>query len=1785
MCFMFLLSCNTGNQLEVNKDNFTKDIEQKQNLVFAFNKDLYPDSLLYKWDSTEYVTFSPQVAGSFKWNSSSELTFSPAVSFEPETEYMATINKAVLSKSKNKYSIKDKTIKFHTAALGVEQANITWSRGQNISNVMVQLDIDFNYEVDVTSASANIKLSSKGNAITANTINSGNDKRVSLQIMPVNELDEETPLDIKIEQGVVIAENGKKSATDTLIEAFIPSRFNLAINNISSQHTGEQGIVTISTSQPIVEEGLKKLIRLEPAIPFEIETTESSIIITSDKFSLTGKYELTVSKKAEGTFGGRMKEDFVEQISFKKLAPSIKFANTNGMYLSTKGNRNISLKIASVSKVKLEIIKIYENNIEQFLRRSKSYGYSYDEEEEDYNHYRYYRTDDLGDEVFSQEYDVAKLPRTGGVSLLNLDFTDKIKSFDGTYIVKVASTEESWVQESKILNFSDIGLIVKAEDNNVYVFANSIRHATAMQGVKVSFISTTNQLLDVVTTDNEGVAKITDLKNKYPGFKVGLVTAKKDGEFSFISTYKHGVETSRFDVGGRYPNATGLNAMIYAERNLYRPGEKIHASTIIRDEAWRNPGEIPVILQLEMPNGKDLTTSRKILNSEGSCEVSFDLPATTITGPYTLKVLTGNNVLLNSYTISVEDFVPDRIKSVLSLDKEEYKHGDSILATLQVDNLFGTPASGRNWQAEMNLDQTEFKAAAFADYSFDITNNADYPYGYKDGKTNDAGTAKFSFSIRKELKGTGMLQGNIMATAFDETSRPVHRYSHFKVYTQPVFIGVKNSDYYIGTRTPHKIKLVAVDKNGKAQNGVKTNVKLIKKQWHSVIQQSGNSYRYVSQKEEKVLKQGTITVSGTSTVYSFTPETSGEYEIRFSPEGSESYVSETIYAWRYGDTEYSSFEVNNEGNVTIKADKEQYNTGEDIKLLFTTPFEGRMLVTLERDHVIKHVFLSTDNKSASYTVKADDILVPNVYVTATLFRPMDDSQMPLTVAHGFKSIRVEDKAAKLPVTITSTEKSRSKTKQTIKIKTAPGAFVTIAAVDEGILQVKNFKTPDAYNYFYQKVALSTHSYDVYPFLMPEIKTRLSSTGGDGDDESSMRANPLFVNRIKNVSFWSGIKQADANGNLSYDIDIPQFSGDIRVMALAYKQKGFGCSEEHMKVADPIVISTALPRFFSPGDEALVAVTVSNTTDKEVSAGIDINVSGPLSKGNSAAQNIKIAANKEYRVVYNVNADAAIGAGKVTIAVKALNETFTHETEIAVRPAAGLQKQFTSGQVKAGNEQKIDISNNFIPASARGKLVISKSPLAEFTKDITDLVRYPYGCVEQTTSTAFPQLYYKELVKSIAQTESNDMNPGYNVREAILKLQSMQMSNGALTYWPSGGYESWWGTIYAAHFLFEAKKAGYPVNSKTLDKIEGYLVQMLKAKKTTVLYYNLNEKKEIASKEVAYSLFVLALAGKPQYSTMNYYKAHPEMLSIDSKYLLGAAYALSGQKQKVAEIIPDKFAGEESKTTFGGSFYSYIRDLAISLYALQEINPEHPQVPVLARMLSEKMRSTRYMNTQEKAFGILAMGKIAARANKTKANATLTANGKNIGNSNGEDISVNLEKYMGQAIKLKVSGTGSYYYFAETSGITADGSYKEEDSYLRARRSFYTRSGRQITDNTFKQNDLIVVQLTLEAQYNTEVENVVLTDILPAGLEIENTRLNDMPEVDWLKFWSKADYIDFRDDRVNLFTSADASKKIFYYMVRAVSPGTYKMGPVQADAMYNGEFHSYHGAGTIKVLQN
>jgi uncharacterized protein YfaS (alpha-2-macroglobulin family) len=411
----------------------------------------------------------------------------------------------------------------------------------------------------------------------------------------------------------------------------------------------------------------------------------------------------------------------------------------------------------------------------------------------------------------------------------------------------------------------------------------------------------------------------------------------------------------------------------------------------------------------------------------------------------------------------------------------------------------------------------------------------------------------------------------------------------------------------------------------------------------------------------------------------------------------------------------------------------------------------------------------------------------------------------------------------------------------------------------------------------------------------------------------------------------------------------------------------------------------------------------------------------------------------------------------------------------------------------------------------------------------------------------------------------------------------QLYNGAVTLWDGEGTEDWWATIYAAHFLIEAKKAGFDPDNSLIETMLGYIANRLKKKEMIIYYYNRNQNKKIAPKEVAYGLYVLALAGRPQVSSMNYYKSNPQILALDSKYLLSAAYAVAGDKKSFNSLLPGAFSGEESVPQTGGSYYSYVRDEAIALNALIDVDPSNSQIPEMAKHVSGKLKQRYYLSTQERAFSFLALGKLARASGKSDVTADIKVNGKTIAKINGNNWRGDKNALKGTNVELVTSGNGTLYYYWQAEGISATGSYKQEDNYIRVRRKFYDRYGREITGNTFSQNDLVIVGIMLENAYSTDVENIVITDLLPAGFEIENPRTKEIPGMDWIKNASTPTALDVRDDRIHFFVDLTRDKQMYYYAVRAVSPGQFKMGPVSADAMYNGEYHSYNGAGLIKVV--
>ena len=1776
-----MAACKTG-AVQLDKTNAKDEVPVLTNLSFRFNKALVPDSLLQQWDSTPFIQFEPAIRGRFRWEQPDKLVFSPAQPLAPATNYSFKLNKELLTYSRESSVKACDDCSFHTPDLQLVDQMVQWVAPENKPTLaQPQLDLYFNYPVQPSLIKEKLQLKAGEKALSFSITSAAADAHISVLINGSNWTDTDIEAKLELPSGLLPEGGSNATKKEISVPFLIPSPFNLMINDVIADHDGVTGTITIRSSQNISATKLSDYISVSPSVSLQFNQTDDGLELSSNDFDVNTSYTLNIRKGLKGVIGGTLKEDYAKPIAFGELEPGISFRQTKAVYLSASGSKNLEVQITNLPKVKVVISKIYEQNI----LASQRFGYSpggYD----DY----YYESGSgsdfvMGDIIYEAEIDTKTLPKLGNSRLYTFNPDNVLSDFKGIYHIKISSPNDYWVSDARFISLTDIGLIAKKGNNSIVVFANSIKTAQSLSGVNIIAYGANNQVLGTGTTDKDGVATITYIKRDQNGFNPAMIIAKTDQDFNYLPFNTTSVNTSRFEIGGKSINVSGWDAFIYPERDIYRPGETIHYNTIIRDVNWKIPGTIPVTFKWLLPNGKELKTIRKTLNEQGAVEGSLTLDEAAITGTYTLELYTSTNVFLTSKTFSVEEFMPDRIKVNTKISSNSLAPGQSAKLDIEALNFFGPPAANRKYEWEVQVKPIRYSSKRFSSYDFGISNNQlSFDKIVEEGTTNEEGKASQTYAVPTEFANNGWLKASMYTTVFDETGRPVSRMTAADIYTQAAFLGIEDDgiNYYALNR-PIVFPVVAVNKQDQPVS-VTAKIMVVKKEYKQVLVRADSYFRYESQKESKVLMEQNIAINGERSSFTYVPKQSGDYEIRLFLPGASTYVSKEFYSYGTWGISSSSFDVNPDGAIDISLDKESYKPGENMKAVFKTPFSGRMLVTVETDHLLEYKFVEVPENAVSVDLGVKEEYLPNVYITATLVKPHEQSSIPLTVAHGFQRVKVAADQRQQTVKIEAPASIRSKQTQRIVVKAAPGSEVTLAAVDNGILQVTDFSTPDAFTYFYAARALSVQSFDMYPLLFPELKARLSSTGGDGDLELSKRTNPMPAKRVKLVSYWSGIVKADGSGNASFDVPVPAFSGQIRLMAMAYKNESFGAASQPMTVADPLVISTGLPRFLSPKDSVSVPVTISNTTNQSITVTAQIQSTGPVAVVGAKQQQVSIPAQREANVLFTVVAQS-LGLSDITISAQGGNVKVDETINIGVRPLSPLQSRTGAGVVNGGSAANIVLNpGDLLPANLKYKLVVSKNPALNLGKQLQYLAQYPYGCTEQTVSIAFPQLYLDDLWQQWKGAKYGNAS-GAAVQEAIRKLKLRQLYDGGFTLWDGEVDAHWWASVYGAHFLLEAQKAGFEVDKKMIDASLSYLNNRLKSRQLITYYYNQNQEKKIAPKEVAYSLYVLSLAGKPNVATMNYYKSNPQLLSLDSKYLLSAAYALAGDKEKFQQLLPNSFSGEISVAQSGGSFYSDVRDEGIALNALVEVMPNHPQVGLMAQHISQQLSSRVYYTTQECAFSFLALGKMARAANGTNISYDLRANGKALAsNATGSLSFDNKELTGGGTVALTTRGNGKLYYFWQVEGVSASGNYKEEDQFIKVRRKFFDRYGKPIQGNQFKQNDLIIVQLTLEQAYNKTVEQIVITDLLPAGFEIENPRTKEIPGMDWIKDGATPTALDVRDDRILFFLDLFNTKQTYYYAVRAVSPGVYQLAPAAADAMYKGEYHSYNGAGSIRIVK-
>jgi alpha-2-macroglobulin len=1814
-----------------------------------------------RWTSRRELTFSPRQP------------FAPATSYRA-TLQPTLLPKPATSAAARKLP-SDATFAFHTPFLALTGARGYWAGKPGVAGAAeARLQLRFNYPVRPADVVAKLRVLANNKAVEAKLVAAAagltDEVTVALPSLGIYE-SESNPVPVSIRVAAGLPVPGAVGQTDTEqaleIGTEVPPRDALNVTEMTASFAQGQGRLNVFLTQPVVTDDVPALLTLSPAVPFTVRPLDNGFQLVGD-FAAGKSYDVTLSGNLRGTFGTTLGQEVRQTVSFGTEPPRVAFADETRLYLGAAGARNLALNLAGVRRVRVTVTKVYETNIQRFLSAEEDYGwddeatsnYSGEGGEQEYedHSYRYYDTDAVGDVLLSRTVDVKAMPRQGNARLLHLSLQELEfgSAMKGMYVIRVRDTERRWLQASQLVVVSDIGLVARQSRGGLLVIASSVKTAEPLAGVEIAAYSKNNQVVARGKTAADGTVLIQadqigagiggfnqdqsfsatgsseseenyynssnradEAANAAPDnqpttgrFELGLLTARKDKDFSVLDLQKSLVDVARFDVGGYTSNVARYMAFCYGDRDLYRPGDTIRAHTLVRTpDDWQPVTGVPLNIRLVLPTGRSYQTQRLTLDKQGAAPASFIIPPTVMTGRWTIEVLTANDVLLASRKLSVEEFLPDRMRVKVEPVRTSLMPGEVQTINVTATTLFGPPAAHRHYEVEFSLRSKTFQPKGYDDFNFTLNSS---PNGtlesvervVKEGETDDQGRSEaLTYTVPAHLQGMGLLTGTAFAAVFDETGRPVNRLTEFEVRTQPGMVGIGRFEAWRGTNQPLAVPLVILDSKGQPLSSQPLTVRVVRRVWETIVERQYGRFSYNSQPRDQVVLQQQLmsNASGRATL-DYNALASGEYEIQAWPTGTAGNggrVSASFYAYGSANTTANAFAVNNEGRVDISADKERYQVGDKAKILLKAPFKGRLLVTVERDRVLQRYSVTTTSRSASIEIPLTADCRPNVFVTVTAIRPHGAGgadASPLTVARGYQPLLVDAPAAKLPVEISVAEKSRSHRALPINIKTAPNARVTVAVVDEGILQMKDFQTPDPYAFFYQRRALEVLGYDLYPLLFPErLPGPLGSHVGGDAYNLARRVNPLTSKRVRLVSLWSGVLVADGAGNAHYTARIPQFSGAVRVMAVAYRNDAFGSAEKEVKVADPVVISAALPRFLSPTDTVTVPVTLTNTTNRAAPATATLTVGGPLRIVGSATATASLPANSEGQVRFRVAAPAGIGNGSVEVAVKALNETFHDRTELPIRPAAALTSFAESGTVAGGASQALNFgAGSFLPGTLRARLTVGRSPLARFADDLRYLIQYPYGCLEQTVSAAFPQLYYGDLARALGQgvgqpgSQPTRFNPTWHVQEAIRKLESMQQPDGSLSYWPGGTETNWWGSAYAAHFLTEAQRAGQPVSRAVLDRLLAYLNAQVRprptARETVYDAQGRPTSRIIAKREALYSLYVLALNQQADATALNYYKANLPLLGAESRYLLAAALYASGNGPAARAVVPAVFspANEAAQRNMSGDFASPVRDEAIGLLALLDVSPDHPTVPALARRLSQQLSSQRWLSTQERAFALLALGRQARRDAGSTVTATLVSGVKQLAAFNGQPLTLTAG-LTGTPVQVKTSGKGTLYFTKELEGIPLDGrSVPLTDENLMVRRQLLDRTGAPWpADHVFRQGELVVVRLTLQSAATiAEVPNVALADLLPAGLEIENPRLGAQRELDWAKSSFEPDYLDVRDDRLTLFTTATPEPKIYYYLARAVSRGSYVQAPVTAAAMYDATYRSASGGGVVRV---
>jgi alpha-2-macroglobulin len=1331
---------------------------------------------------------------------------------------------------------------------------------------------------------------------------------------------------------------------------------------------------------------------------------------------------------------------------------------------------------------------------------------------------------------------------------------------------------------------SDLGLTALSADDGVHVLVRSLADAAPVAGVEVKLVARNNEVLATLKTDAAGHARFdAGLSRGAGGLAPGLIVGSDGkGDYGFLDMRQSAFDFTDRGVKGR--NAPGpLDAFVVTERGVYRSGETVHVTTLLRDAAGVASGSLPLTLIVKRPDGVEY--KRSVVTDQGLGGRAWSVPLISGAASGTWRIAVHADPRrdpIGEASFLVEDYVPERLEVDLKGRSAVLRAGEPAEIDVSARYLYGAPGSGLEVSGEVTLQAASETAVpglkgysvGLGDEAFQAVTNE-----LEDKPTTDGqGKALVSVTV-PEAETTRPVEARIVLRVGEPGGRAVTRSITLPIAPKNPVIGVKSlfEDGALaeGSRATFDVVLAAPDGTRLARSGVTWTLSRIEQRWQW-FNQDGR-WSYDSAKVTRRASDGKVDLVANAAARISVPVQWGAYRLDVKADGMDgAQTSVTFNVGWGGDKTADTPDV-----LDMSLDKAAYGAGETMRIKLNPRVAGKatLIVVGEKVHTITTLDVPAEGLTTNLAVKPE--WGPSAYVMALSHRALDTQakRMP-SRSIGLAWFSVDRAARSLSVDLGATAKMKPRGELVLPIKIgglAAGeeAYVSVAAVDVGILNLTRYEAPDPTGYFFGQRKLGAEVRDLYGLLidgMQGVRGAIRSGGDAGASiggESPPREAPL--------ARYSGVVKVGADGTARVAFDIPAFNGTVRVMGMAWSKSRTGQASADVIVRDPVVVQATLPRFLSVGDQSRIHLAIDNVEGGAGDYVVDIDARGPVVLPVDATRRtVRLAQGGKASLSLPV---AAAGLGTTTLDVRLTgpNVDVSQSLVLRVQPSASTLVRRTVRPLEA-NGGSVSLSGDLVadllPGS--GTVSLSVSPLAalDVPAILQALDRYPYGCTEQTVSRALPLLYVNRLA-SLEQL-AIDGAVDERIRTAIDRVLSRQGSNGSFGLWSTGQGEDLWLDAFVSDFLTRARERNIAVPQRAFD-------QALDRLRNAVV--NMGEVEAKDAPSVAYAIYVLARNGRPIMGDLRYLA--DTKLSVFqtplAKGQLAAALAMLGDRGRAKTVFTSAIEALQSarfEAVSRPDYGSRLRDGVGVLTLLAETNGERADIQKASIVVEQARDDARYTSTQEKAWMVLA----AQAVSRDAESLALTVDGSAHKGPLYRTVS-------GSALEAKPmvvanAGTAAARLVVSVSGVPTAPEPAAESGF-KVERSYYKLSGETVDIKNVRQNERFVVVLKV-TERAAQFGRLLLVDPLPAGLEIDNPKLVDgtvLSALDWLKRDIEPSASEYRDDRfVAAFDRSTGQSATFSvaYVVRAVSPGRYVHPGALIEDMYRPDRFGRSAFGTLEV---